>query len=46
MDFLTLAALALRSLQVVTNNPLLGGGSSARLDEVSELLGAFAQELM
>lgn len=43
MDFLSIGALILRSLQVIGNNPALGGGSSLRMDEISELLGIFGQ---
>lgn len=43
MDFLAIGALILRSLQVISNNPALGGGSSVKLAEISELLGLFGQ---
>lgn len=43
MDFLSIGALILRSLQVISNNPALGGGSSLRMTEISELLGLFGQ---
>ena len=43
MDFLSIGALILRSLQVISNNPALGGGSSVRMEEISELLGIFGQ---
>lgn len=38
MDFISLILIAIRGLSVVTNNPALGGGSSVRLQEASELL--------
>jgi len=43
MDFLSIGALILRSLQVISNNPALGGGSMLRMQEISELLGLFGQ---
>ena len=43
MDFLSIGALILRSLQVVAQNPALGGGSSVRMGEMAELLGLFGQ---
>ncbi len=43
MDFFSLGALILRSLQIVSNNPAIGGGSTLRTQEISELLGLFGQ---
>lgn len=43
MGFLEIGALILRSLQIVSNNPALGGGSTLRMQEISELLGLFGQ---
>jgi len=45
MGFLELAMLAARSLAVVINNPLLGGGSSQNFQETSGLLTIFADIL-
>lgn len=39
MDFISLAILAVNGLRTVMSNPALGGGSSVRLDQASELLG-------
>jgi len=39
MDFISLAILAVNGLRTVMGNPALGGGSSVRLDQASELLG-------
>lgn len=43
MGFLEIGALILRSLQIVSNNPALGGGSTLKMQEISELLGLFGQ---
>jgi hypothetical protein len=42
MDPITLILLTLQSLAVVTQNPALGGGSSLKLNEVSNLLNLLA----
>lgn len=39
MDPLSIALLAINGLRTVMGNPALGGGSSVRLDQASELLG-------
>ena len=39
MDPLSLAIMAVNALSGVLRNPALGGGSSVRLDQASELLG-------
>lgn len=39
MDPVTLILTALSSLRIVLSNPLLGGGSSVKFDEASNLLG-------
>ncbi len=39
MDPLSLIILAVNGIRTVINNPALGGGSSVRFDEASELLG-------
>ena len=39
MDPLTMAIMAVNALSGVLRNPALGGGSSVRLDQASELLG-------
>lgn len=39
MGAIELAILAISGLRAVMNNPALGGGSSVRLDQASELLG-------
>lgn len=40
-----LILIAIRGLAVVTNNPALGGGSSVRMQEASELLGLLGELL-
>ncbi len=40
-----LILVAIRGLALVTNNPALGGGSSVRLQEASELLGLLGEVL-
>ena len=42
MDIISLAVLAMNSIRTVLANPLLGGGSSVKMNEASELLGVFA----
>lgn len=39
MDPISLILLAVNGIRTVINNPALGGGSSVRFDEASELLG-------
>lgn len=39
MDPISLIILAVNGFRTVLNNPALGGGSSVRLDQASELLG-------
>jgi hypothetical protein len=39
MDPLSLIILAVNGIRTVINNPALGGGSSVKFDEASELLG-------
>lgn len=39
MDPISLILLAVNGFRTVLNNPALGGGSSVRLDQASELLG-------
>jgi len=39
MNPITLILAALSGLRLLVNNPALGGGSSVRLDEASDLLG-------
>ncbi len=45
MGVVELALVAIRGLSVVLNNPALGGGSSLKLDEASEIL-EFLGELL
>ena len=45
MGFIELAILAARSLSIVVNNPVLGGGSSQSLQDASGLLVIFADLL-
>jgi len=40
-----LILVAIRGLALVTNNPALGGGSSVRMQEASELLGLLGELL-
>lgn len=40
-----LILIAIRGLSLVTNNPALGGGSSIRMQEASELLGLLGELL-
>ncbi len=42
MEWAMLITTALRSLGIVLNNPLLGGGSSQKVDEAAELLQVLA----
>jgi hypothetical protein len=39
MDPITLAIAAINGMSLVLNNPALGGGSSLRFDQASEILG-------
>lgn len=39
MDPISIAIAAINGLRLVLNNPALGGGSSLRLDQASEVLG-------
>jgi hypothetical protein len=39
MGILELALVAIKGLSVVLNNPALGGGSSVKMQDASELLG-------
>lgn len=45
MGIIELILVAIRGLSVVTNNPALGGGSSLRLQEASELLALLGELL-
>lgn len=45
MGIIQLVLIAIRGLAVVTSNPALGGGSSVRLDQASELLGLLGELL-
>ena len=42
MDPITMILTAISGIKLILNNPALGGGSSVRLDEASELLGILA----
>ncbi len=42
MDPITMVLTAISGIKLLLNNPALGGGSSVRLDEASELLGILA----
>lgn len=45
MGIIELILVAVRGLSLVTNNPALGGASSVRMQEVSELLGLLGELL-
>ena len=45
MGIIELILVAIRGLAVVTNNPALGGGSSVRMQEASELLALLGELL-
>ncbi len=45
MSIIQLVLVAIRGLSVITNNPALGGGSSVRLDQASELLSLLGELL-
>lgn len=45
MSIIQLALIAIRGLSAVTNNPILGGGSSVKLKEASELLSMLGELL-
>ena len=42
MDPITMILTAISGIKLILNNPALGGGSSIRLDEASDLLGILA----
>ena len=46
MDMLQMAILAINGIRLVLVNPALGGGSSVRLDQASELLGILGTLLL
>jgi hypothetical protein len=45
MGIIELALVAIKGLSVVLNNPALGGGSSVKLNEASDLLGLLGELL-
>ena len=45
MNIIQLILVAIRGISVLTNNPALGGGSSVKLQEASELLSLLGQLL-
>jgi len=45
MGIIELALVAIKGLSVVLNNPALGGGSSVKLQDASELLGLLGELL-
>lgn len=45
MGIIELVLVAIKGLSVVLNNPALGGGSSVRMQEASELLGLLGELL-